>query len=199
MIGEEVMKTEAICALGELTLVYYKLGDCEKAYETAERALVYIRPMKPVTFWLQPVMSSTCEALLSMLEAGWAPNPTVRTNLRIHARHAVAALRRFSRHFQLGRPPSTLWAARLAWIEGRHRRAVRLWHETLSLADRLGTPYESALAHFELGRRGARLASEQARHLEESAAIFETLGCTAECVEVRTELSRTLAEVPTCI
>ncbi len=187
MIGEDVLKTEAICALGELALVHLKLGNPAKAYETADRALVHIRPMRPVTFWLQPVIASTAETLLSLLEAGWAPTPAIRIRLPLQARQAVAAMQRFARHFPLGRPHAALWAARSAWIGGSRRRAIRLWIRTVALAEQLGTPYEGAVAHLELGRRLAAGSPDRDRHLAAAAAMFERLGCTAEVAEARAQ------------
>jgi predicted ATPase/class 3 adenylate cyclase len=63
---------------------------------------------------------------------------------------------------------------RLAWHNGQPARAQQLWRESLAVAERLATPYEQALTHYELGRHAS--GPERYYHLARACALFEQLG-----------------------
>jgi tetratricopeptide (TPR) repeat protein len=185
VIDQEVMTTEAICLFGTLAAARLRCGDAAGSWEAADRAMWHTRSMKPVAYWLQQSLASTCEALLTLVERQWQPTPGIRVAVSLRAGQAVVAMRRFARHMPLGRPHAALWSGLLAWTRGRQRRAMRLWARAVALAEHLGTPYEQARAHFEIGRHLAADAPDRSRHLYQAEVLFERLGCVADLESVR--------------
>jgi tetratricopeptide (TPR) repeat protein len=191
LIDETSMKTEALGAWAGLGLARLQTGDTAGAYEAADRALWYVRTIRPVAYWLQAAIASTAEVFLTLLETKWAPDETTRSAVRANAQASVAGLRRFARHFLLAEPYALLWRGLAAHLEGRSRRAMRLWQSAIALANRLETPYESARAHLEIGRHLPSEADGHRHHLEQAALQFERLGCTVELAQAQRALTRT--------
>jgi tetratricopeptide (TPR) repeat protein len=185
MIGEDVMKAEAICAHGILALVRLRMGDAPGAYESADRAVWHIRSMKPVAYWTQPALAGAAEVLLALREAQWGPTAALRASVELRAAEAVIAMRRFAWHFPLGRPHAALWNGLAAWLAGRRRRAFRCWTRTTALAEQLGTPYERARAHLEIGRHLPLEAADRRHHLYQAEDLLARLGCVTDVARVR--------------
>jgi hypothetical protein len=75
----------------------------------------------------------------------------------------------------MARPRALICEGWYRRLTGRRAAAGRSWARALREADRCQMPYESACAHFELGRH---LADDV--HLALAAAGFRALGCHAE-------------------
>jgi tetratricopeptide (TPR) repeat protein len=195
MLDESSMKTEAICVLGTLALVKLRSGDAAGAYECADRALHHVRSMRPVAYWLQPSLSATAEVFLTLIENDWGPDEAVRAGLPGRARQALRGVRIFARHMPLGRPHVSLLEGMAAWVEGREKRAVRCWQQTIEVAERLRMPWERARAHFELGRHLDIRAEGRSHHLHQASAWFARIGSGADAARVNEELTRSRAAV----
>jgi tetratricopeptide (TPR) repeat protein len=187
MIDEKTMKAEAIKLFGVLALARLHTQDAAGAFEAADRAVEHIRAMKPVAYWMQPGLAGAAEVLLSLVAAGWSPTPAVRKRLPVRAREAVTAMQRFARHFPLGRPYAALWSGTAAWTTGHPRRAHRLWARAISLAEQLGTPYELARTHREIGRTLPLDSCDRLHHLHQAEEQFEKLGAARDLAAVRAE------------
>ena len=186
-IDEQTMRAEAITGFGILALARLRTRDPAGAFEAADRAVGHIRTMKAVAYWTQPGIAGAAEVLLSLLAVGWAPTPAVRARLSTQGREAVLAMRRFARHFPLGRPYAALWSGTAAWIAGRARRAHRLWERAIALAEQLGTPYECARAHLEVGRYLPTDSPDRLHHLHRAEELFDKLGSVRDAAVARAE------------
>jgi hypothetical protein len=67
-----------------------------------------------------------------------------------------------------------LWQGRLAQLSGRGEWAQAAWRAGLASAERLGLPFEAALAHAELGRHAAGTPQGH-RHLEQAQTLMREL------------------------
>ncbi len=181
----ETMKSEAICALGGLAIARLRNGNPRGAREAAERAVVKTREINPVAYWLQQPLAMTAETLLSLLEAELDSAAPASASLDALAREALGALRRYARRLPLGRPHAHLWSGLHAWLRGKQRVAMQEWRRTIVLADELGTRYEWARGHFEIGRHLADDSEARTAHLRDAGEEFERLGCGVEQRAVR--------------
>jgi tetratricopeptide (TPR) repeat protein len=188
-IDQDVMRSEAVMGWGGLALARLRMGDARGASECADRAVSHLLATAPVVYYMQNATAATAEVFLSLLEAR-GPSSS-REPLAIRAHQACLSLRRFARRFPVGRPFACLWDGLLAWLDGRPRRAMRLWQRALTLAERLDTPYERARAHLEIGRHLPPDAVERRRHLNEAVTLLEQLGCAPDLERARAALART--------
>jgi hypothetical protein len=135
---------------------------------------------RPTAFYLFEGYSGVAEVHLDRLEAGDASPATKQA-----ARQACAALRRFARIYPIGRPRARLLGGRLRHLAGRRRRARAAWRASLSAAQRLGMPFDTALAHAELGRY-ATSEPQRLWHLERARTLLDELGISDDSVRPRT-------------
>ena len=110
----------------------------------------------------------------SAISSQWATNKDSGDTRRA-ARRACRDLRSFARIFPIGKPRARLWQGRLAQLSGRTEWAQAAWRAGLALAERLGMPFEAALAHSELSQHAA---GEPLRHwhLEQAQTLPYKLG-----------------------
>ena len=64
------------------------------------------------------------------------------------------------------------------WLKGRPSAAEKWWNKSLSLADKMGVPHHSGLAHLEMGRR-----LKERTHLERAEALFRRVGAESDLAE----------------
>ena len=187
-LAEDTMETEFIWALGMMSLARLRTNDKQHAFELADQALTRISKSQPVAYWTQHGIAATAEVFLSLLETSWAPRGT-ETNLAPRAAAACAALRRFARRFPMGVAQAHLWQGVTQWFSRRREHALRSWHHTVALSERMGLPFEGARAHLEIGRRETRDMGVRRQHLAEAERLFRRLGCATELAWTRAELS----------
>jgi hypothetical protein len=82
-------------------------------------------------------------------------------------------------HQHIGEPRARLWSGRLLYLSGRPGRARAGWRASLSAAQRLGMPFEVALAHQALGRH-APSGAQGRQHLERAQTLLRELGLPDE-------------------
>ena len=134
-------------------------------YDSAARLITQFK--RPTSFYLLEGYAGVAEVYLDQWEAGDRSLPTRRA-----ARQACSALRTFARVFPIGQPRARLWNGRLHHLSGRPERA---WRASLSAAQRLGMPFEAALAHIELGRPADDQPQRQ-WHLQQAQSLLQELG-----------------------
>jgi len=66
------------------------------------------------------------------------------------------------------------------WLKRRPSTAEKWWNKSLNLADKMGMPYHSGLAHLEMGRRLKKRA-----HLEQAEAFFRQVGAEWDLAEAQ--------------
>ena len=187
-LAKDSMETEFIWALGMMSLARLRTNDTQGAFEVAEQALTKITKSQPVAYWTQHGIAATAEVFLSLLETASGP-PGTETTLAPHAAAACAALRRFARRFPMGVGQAHLWQGVAQWCSRRREHALRSWHHTIALSERMGLPFEGARAHLEIGRRETRDMGLRRKHLAEAERLFRRLGCATELEWTTAELS----------
>jgi len=192
MVDEDAMamKSEAVCLFGLLALSRLRTGDPPGAYEAADRALWHIRAMRPIAYWLQPPLAAVVEVFLALQEEGWGPDGEIRRALPRRGRQALAGLRAFATHVPVGRPSALLWRGLVAWLERRPTRARRYWKRSIELAEQMGTPYERARAHLEIGRHMSLHEEGRSYHLSQALEQFGQLGSITDSGRAQAELDR---------
>jgi hypothetical protein len=90
------------------------------------------------------------------------------------ARAACKSLHRCARLFPVAQPRAWLWQGVYKWLDGKPVRARLAWGQSLAAAQRLGMPYDEALALYEIGRHAA--GDEQGANLTGAYEIFDRLG-----------------------
>jgi hypothetical protein len=81
-------------------------------------------------------------------------------------------LRAFAKVFPASRPHVHRVEGWYAWQHGRHDQARQHWTRAIKEADRFNKVFETALAHYDMGRFDAN----RAEHLKPAYEIFERLG-----------------------
>ena len=171
LLAEHPDRAEQVRAYGLLAVVRLHRAEVTAAGAAAASAARLIAQFKrPTSFYLLEGYAGVAEVYLDQWEAGDRSLPTRRA-----ARKACSALRTFARVFPIGEPRAQLWTGRLQYLSGRPDRAQRAWRASLSAAQRLGMPFEVALAHFELGR-GANGQPQQQWHLGRAQTLLHELG-----------------------
>jgi len=177
------VRSELTMALGVHAAVCLRSGDLEGALGLATRAVALMSTTSPVTYWMQSPIAYTLETLLAALEEegvrAW------RWDLRNQIETMLGVARQYARLFPMGRPQALLAAGTYAWLDGKPRRATRLWHRAYRRAQKLRMPYEAACARFELGRRLPPDGPGRGSHLEDAARLFDQIGCAWELERVR--------------
>jgi class 3 adenylate cyclase/tetratricopeptide (TPR) repeat protein len=164
-------QAEQLRAYGLLAVARLREGDAESAQQAAQAATRLIAKFRaPTAHYLLEGYAGVAEVYLSLWETGQGSSDTRRAALQ-----ACRALRGFARVFRIGKPRARLWQGRLAQLRGRASRAQAAWRASLAAAERLGMPFEAALAHFELGWHAA---SEPRRqwHLGQAQTLLDELG-----------------------
>jgi len=144
-------QAEQLRAYGLLAVVRLRQGNATAARQAAGEAARRIAKFRaPTAHYLLEGYAGVAEVYLSL----WATNNDSGGTRRA-ARHACRDLRSFARIFPIGKPRARLWQGRLAQLSGRTEWAQAAWRAGLASAERLGMPFEAALAHSELSRHGA--------------------------------------------
>jgi class 3 adenylate cyclase/tetratricopeptide (TPR) repeat protein len=171
LLTEQPDQAEQVRAYGLLAVVRLRRGEEAAARAAAASAARLIAQFKrPTSFYLLEGYAGVVEVYLDQWEAGDRSTATRRA-----ARQACSALRTFARVFPIGQPRAQLWSGRLHHLSGRPRRARAAWRASLSAAQRLGMPFEAALAHIQLGRRADGPPQRQ-WHLERAQTLLRELG-----------------------
>jgi class 3 adenylate cyclase len=174
LLAEHPDRPEQVRAYGLLAAVHLRRGEAAAARAAAASGASLIAQFKIATsFYLLEGYAGVAEVYLHQWEAGDRSRAT-----RQAAQKACSALRRYAHIFPVGEPRARLLNGRLLYLSGRPRRARAAWRASLSAAQRLGMPFEAALAHSALGRHAAGAA--QSRHLESAQTLLRELGLTHE-------------------
>src|SRR5262249_56925688 len=118
---------ESVWGYGGCALARLRAGDATGAHVAGERARGFIADGSLSAFWTLQGIASTAETLLLLRERGWRSPDVTPTMLGDQAIAVCRGLRRYARHFRLGRPHALLWSGYHAWLSGRHRDARRQW------------------------------------------------------------------------
>ncbi|HND50491.1 MAG TPA: hypothetical protein PLL95_18120, partial [Anaerolineales bacterium] len=154
-------------------------GDLQAAKEFAEQAMSLISKVKPTSFYILEGYAGVSEVYLTALEHG------INSEDLKSARRAVKALHEFGHLLKVGQPRAWLHQGLLHWAEGQQKKAYRGWKKSLALAEQLSMPYETARAHYEIGRHLPPHESARQIHLEKANEIFTALGAKYELMQAQ--------------
>ena len=170
-------RAEQLRAHGLLAVAQLRQRNPEAARQAAATAARLIAKFRaPTSHYLLEGYAGVAEMYLSLWETGQDSSGTRRA-----ARRACRALRGFARVFPIGQPRARLYQGRLAELSGRPRRAQAAWRASLAAAERLGMPFEAALAHGELGRHATGTPRGHS-HLEQAQALRRELDLPVESI-----------------
>jgi predicted ATPase/DNA-binding SARP family transcriptional activator len=152
-------------------------GRPEQAWRSVRAADSLAGPRPSVEQYVLEAHAGIAEVCLTLLEL----DPD-RDGLRATTAAAVRRLRRYAARVPMARPRALICTGRQAALDGRSRRAVRVWAQAVRAAEDLAMPYELARAHDELGRRlapGQRspLGLDRAGHQARAGAGYHAIGC----------------------
>jgi len=68
----------------------------------------------------------------------------------------------------------SLWQGLYDWLDNKPNQARRAWRKSLVAAQKLGMPYDEALAHYEYGRNAT--GAERETNFARAREIFDRLG-----------------------
>jgi hypothetical protein len=97
-------------------------------------------------------------------------------DLKRQAGKACTAMLKFARVYPIGQPGYWLCRGLYHWLNGKPELAHQTWQTALSQAERQQMPYETALAHYEIGRHSPLDNAQHRYHLAQAQVLFEALG-----------------------
>jgi tetratricopeptide (TPR) repeat protein len=162
---------EQIQAYGLLAAARWRQGEDRAALDAAASASsLMAQHRRPTAFYLFEGYTGVAEVHLDRWAAG-DRSPTTKQATR----QASASLHTFARIFPIGTPRDRLLKGHVLQLSGRPRRARAAWQASLSAAQRLSMPLDTALAHAELGRSLTGTPHGQ-RHLKQARTLQHQLG-----------------------
>ena len=167
------LQSEIICH-GLLALVRLRLGQAAEARRLADETLARIRRARPTGFPAIVGYAAVLEVYCALVEELGAGRDA-------HLARALGrshwALRGLSWLLPMGAPATLFYGAERERLRAHTARAQRLVGRSLLSAERLGMPYEQALAHLALGRLAPAPSPLRPFHLAEARRLFGAMGC----------------------
>jgi tetratricopeptide (TPR) repeat protein len=150
---------------------YWRQGEAVDALQTVDHTIQLIKKTKASPNFSLVAFIALADLLLEALEfPARLPPETAQNTLWEKLRNLIKALNRLPANTD--KSGTYRVHARLLWLEGKSAQAERLCQKALTVATAFGTPYEAALAHYELGRHLAKADAERKAHLEAAISAF---------------------------
>jgi class 3 adenylate cyclase len=157
---------------GVTALTHLDRSRLDAAYEAARRIVDIVASGSKLVYFCELGVSAAVETCLAIWETRGANGSG---EIRTQARELCRRLEQFARVNPPVRARAMLWQGCADWLDGRRDRAHVTWRGCLEQAERFGLPYESARAHFEIGRHLERSHPERIVHLSRAEAEFRRL------------------------
>ena len=168
-------RTEEVRASGLLAAACWQFGQESTALAHADAASELIARCSTPTCTILEGFAGPAEVYLRNWEQNGA-DPSGRAA----AIKATSYVTWYAKKFPIGGARARRLQGLVDWLANRPRRARKHWTESLSIAQRLGLPYEVGMAHYELGRHAEFGSKQRQEHIEEALRIFEAIGTTYE-------------------
>lgn len=173
--------------------ILLRLGRAEEAVATVEEAVELIHRRRQRIEHVMKCYPTLADAYLTQAEVQTGPEQ--RRAWLEKARPAVQAALRRGRRFATIRSYGLRMQARLLWLTGRRRQALRAFRQAYDHAIQQGVPYDEALARWDMGRFLHAAGDPRGRSVLEAAlAILRTLGATEDIERVQRLLGDEHAE-----
>ncbi len=138
-----------IMVQGVLAAAKLREKDLESAVNQAEAVFQKIRSLgRPTSYLLIEGYSAVIEVSLANLYS----QPAKRRLSQITLNAALKAMKTYAKLFPMGKPRLLHWQAQAAWQENSQDKALKLWRQSLALAEECQMLYEQAMAHEALGQ-----------------------------------------------
>ncbi len=155
-----------------LGMVYYRLGQLDKAREALPRAVEEVARIMVPTAHDMFSIPNTAELLLGL----WEHDPEAAAALHEPAQMVMERVIEYGRRYPAGEPLMLVIEGRYEWLRGNEDRAWALWERALALAVERETPYAHGLAHYEIGRHLPPNAPARAEQLDSAHTLFKRMG-----------------------
>jgi tetratricopeptide (TPR) repeat protein len=136
--AQDKLICEQIRLRGLSALIACRHGDETAALQNAATALALMQQSPPVALYVLEGYASVLEVYLHL----WEEHPESTRSYSREIRLACKAMHQFANAFAIGQPRILRLEGRKAWLEGKHKRAKRLWQRSLISAKNLGMTYE---------------------------------------------------------
>lgn len=158
---------------GLQAVLMLEAGEVGKAREAAAIVGSIARAGAPTLFSELQGFAGAADVLTAL----WERERTVGIDaaLREDAVRAVNDLKQFAGVFTIGEPLAALHSGRLACVDGKQRRALKIWERGLKRAEALKMPYDALLLHRELAQRGLVVGGVD--HAARAEELAQRLGC----------------------
>lgn len=179
-----------IQAYSLLALVELYRGRSEAAGILAKTAVDRIGTSNPAGFSLLEGYAGAAEVYLTVLESS-APDDADHASLETQTLDSIRRLQVLARKTPIVRPRALLCAGWLAWLRRDQSAAEQKFRASIKMADQLGMTFESAYAHYHLGRCLPLDDPLRVQHLGQACAVFTRLGCVHHLAQGRQALDET--------
>jgi len=172
-----------------LAAAYLRQEKYPLAREAADTAWQMIAESKPGAFHLASAFEYIVETYLLLIRTEAVQSDTERQQM---IKAAQALTRELLR---AGSPTIKMrgWHSRgLCQAQSGHLNpAFQSWRKYLAIAERLTMPYESGVAHYEIGRHLSKDDPARQEHLVRAHALFEQINATYERGQTEAALNQT--------
>jgi tetratricopeptide (TPR) repeat protein len=168
---------------GLLGIAHLRRDDVDAAREVAAAGIDLAESYSSSSAYYSLVgLSAIARSWLTLCERGHTHHGELETAMR-----SCLALDRYARRFLIGRPVALICNGQLRHLRGDFAKANRNWRAAIELAEKLKMPFESGIAHYELGRH-APGSTERHTHLCAANEYFTNLGARHDASLVQSAL-----------
>jgi class 3 adenylate cyclase len=164
--------------LGASALVHLRRNQWSQAQQAADRIAGEMAKAPRLGYFAILGLSAAAETFLALWEA--AGTSSGASSVATQALRLCRLVERYARVHPPARARAFLWRGWAESLEGRPQAALASWHRCLQEAEGFALPYETARAHFEIGRRLPVTDAGRRRHLVLAEDGFRGLKADAD-------------------
>ncbi len=171
---------------GLLAIATLRREELALARQEADVTAMLLHQSLPFLYALLDSYAAVAEVYLAVWQQTVQETTTHHTERHAaqkRAQRALGGFQRYSRTFPIGQARYLLLRGRYQWQAGKRDKAVVSWQASLAAAESLRMPYDTALAHLELGLYMPNDV-ERVEHLDKAAEQFQALGAGYELKQV---------------
>ena len=174
--------------LGASALVHLRRHEWSRAQDAADRIAAEMAKAPRLGYFAVLGLSAAAETFLALWEA--AATSSGASTVEAQALRLCHQVERYARVHPPAKARALLLRGCAESLQGRPQAATAAWQRCLMEAERYTLPFETARAHFEIGRRLPAGDAERGAHLALADAGFRQLNAAAEVKRVAEALSR---------
>ena len=172
---------------GQLALAYLRLGQKQKAFDTAKKALEISTGISPTVYSMNIGYTAIADVFFELWEEALQNSDLTPDSAKYQslAEKSIKLLRGFQNAFPIGQPSTPYYQGWHEWLTGKHDAARTSWHKGIDASQKYNMPYEEALAMYQLGASLPKDDPSRNEYLTKAAALFEKMGCVVELDRVK--------------